>query len=205
MIAALKFFLGTDERTDDGSESESSDDEAPGATPAVQPNKEDIYKAYKKGTGSSKKKKQAKLKRVMQSLKKQQRSKEGGGAVSFAALQLLNDPQGFVERLFARLRACSERFEVRCDAFVPTCQANLYYGCCKTPYDSCFSMLIATSSDQIQSRFKLNRNGDFPAHRVSSPVNPQKVMLSCVRITANTAAMMFLLLVLASMIVPLCC
>jgi protein SDA1 len=131
MIAALKFFLGTDEKNDDGSESDSSDDDGPASGTAVQPNKEDVYKAFKKGTGPTKKKKQAKLKRVMQSLKKQQRAKEGGGAVSFAALQLLNDPQGFAEKLFARLRACSERFEVRAHSCMCAQVLEDLWKCCR--------------------------------------------------------------------------
>ena len=45
------------------------------------------------GTLSSKKKKQAKLKRVMGALRKNARKERGTGAESFAAVQLLNDPQ----------------------------------------------------------------------------------------------------------------
>ena len=45
------------------------------------------------GTISSKKKKQAKLKRVMGALRKNARKERGTGAESFAAVQLLNDPQ----------------------------------------------------------------------------------------------------------------
>ena len=57
------------------------------------------------GVASSKKKKQAKLKRVIAAAKKQIRTDEDGKPNGvFAALQLLNDPQGFAEKLFARLQ-----------------------------------------------------------------------------------------------------
>ena len=71
--------------------------------------------AFNKGTRTSKKKKQAKLKRVLYGLKKQQRKFSSGGVsgqASFAALHLLNDPQGVVEKLFSRLRSSTETFEV---------------------------------------------------------------------------------------------
>ena len=45
------------------------------------------------GTKSSKKKKQAKLKRVMATVKKQARKEGANPHDSFAAVQLLNDPQ----------------------------------------------------------------------------------------------------------------
>ena len=45
------------------------------------------------GTASSKKKKQAKLKRVMHTVKKQARRERADGAEGFAAIQLLHDPQ----------------------------------------------------------------------------------------------------------------
>ena len=111
MMAALKFFLGQDEPREDGDGSDSEDD---GGRTAVQgPSKEDVYKAYKKGTTSSKKKKQKKLARVMLSVKRAARREGGGRHESFAALQLLHDPQGFADRLFSRLRAGGDRFEAR--------------------------------------------------------------------------------------------
>ena len=45
------------------------------------------------GTTSSKKKKQAKLKRVMATVKKQAKKEAANPHDSFAAVQLLNDPQ----------------------------------------------------------------------------------------------------------------
>ena len=51
--------------------------------------KEDIYRAYSKGVNSSKKKKQAKLKRVIASAKRHAREEnEGKQQATFAALQV---------------------------------------------------------------------------------------------------------------------
>lgn len=50
------------------------------------------------GTNSSKRKKAAKLKRVMQAVKKHERREAGYVSESFAAIQLLHDPQVRSER-----------------------------------------------------------------------------------------------------------
>jgi hypothetical protein len=55
------------------------------------------------GTKSSKKKKQAKLKRVMATLKKQARKEAALGSEGFAALHLLHDPQVGLARLLQQL------------------------------------------------------------------------------------------------------
>ena len=87
MLAALKFFLGQDEKDPD--ESDDEDDDLP---KLANPSKAEVYKATKKGTVSSKRKKAAKLKRVMAAVKKQQR-KSSRNFDNFAAIQLLHDPQ----------------------------------------------------------------------------------------------------------------
>ncbi len=109
MLASLKFFLGQDTAEEEGDDSDGEADK----TLVVQPSREEMYKAFHKGTNCSKKKKQKKIKRAMQSVKKAARREEGGGHASFAALQLLHDPQGFAERLLTRLRTGNERFETR--------------------------------------------------------------------------------------------
>lgn len=48
---------------------------------------------FPQGTTSSKRKKSAKLKRVMQAVKKHERRAAGSVSESFAAMQLLHDPQ----------------------------------------------------------------------------------------------------------------
>ena len=52
-----------------------------------------MYRAFHKGTTASKKKKQAKLKRVMNTLRKTSKGEDAAKRESFAALQLLHDPQ----------------------------------------------------------------------------------------------------------------
>ena len=110
MLASLKFFLGQDISEDDDSDNDDDGEKRPVAGPS----KEDIYKAFHKGTVCSKKKKQKKLNRAMTAVRKAARKEEGaGGQTSFAALQLLHDPQGFAEKLLSRLRSTGERFESR--------------------------------------------------------------------------------------------
>eukprot|EP00887_Chlorella_sp_A99_P007365 scaffold2.g7365.t1 len=113
MLAALKFFLGQDAEEDKGDGSDDSDSEGEGKAAAQGPSREEVYAAYHKGTVASKKKKQKKLKRAMASVKRQTKKGGAGRQESFAALQLLHDPQGFAERLFARLQGGRERFEAR--------------------------------------------------------------------------------------------
>jgi len=67
----------------------------------------------KKGTKSSKRKKQAKIKRVMATVKKHARREAATVNEGFAALHLLHDPQNFAEKLFARLQRSKESWEVR--------------------------------------------------------------------------------------------
>ncbi|GIM11976.1 hypothetical protein Vretimale_15407, partial [Volvox reticuliferus] len=115
LLAVMKFFLGQDKAGEEGgSDADSDGEDGEGKKPAG-PSKDDIYAAYHKGTRSSKKKKQAKLKRVMATVKKAARKggAAGSGAESFAAIHLLHDPQTFAEKLFGRLAKGAERFETR--------------------------------------------------------------------------------------------
>lgn len=116
MFAALRFFLGLDEAGDDGSEDgeDTPEDKAEtAAAMAAGPSKQDLYKAYNLGTMASKKKKQKKLKRVVQTAKKAARRTVGGAQQSFAAIELLHDPQTFTEKLLTRIRSGGEKFETR--------------------------------------------------------------------------------------------
>ena len=65
------------------------------------------------GTSSSKKKKKAKLQRVMAAVKKQARRDVAAVSEGFAAVHLLHDPQAFAERLFGRLQGSREKWEAR--------------------------------------------------------------------------------------------
>ncbi|KAK9862024.1 hypothetical protein WJX84_008292 [Apatococcus fuscideae] len=113
MLAALKFFLGQDQAPE-GEEDESSDDEDDGDIKAMGPTRAEFYSANKKGTVSSKKKKKNKLKRVVATVKKAARKDKTSKQDSFAAVQLLHDPQDFAEKLLARLqKSGNQRFETR--------------------------------------------------------------------------------------------
>ncbi|KAL6843994.1 hypothetical protein ACP4OV_025667 [Aristida adscensionis] len=114
MIAAISFLLGYENAEhDDDSDESGSEDEA-NQNPQLILSKEDVYKANHKGTAASKKKKKAKLQRVIRSMKRQQRkSAEDTGSSYYSPLSYLKDPQGFAEKLFSRLQKCNERFEVR--------------------------------------------------------------------------------------------
>ncbi|RWR96987.1 protein SDA1 isoform X1 [Cinnamomum micranthum f. kanehirae] len=115
MISVLSFLLGY-ERIEDGNDSDDSSDE----DDAVMQNsqfvlsREAVYKAHHKGTSASKKKKQAKLQRVVRNIKRKQRmSSENNSSNYYSPLTHLKDAQGFVEKLFSRLQTCNERFEVK--------------------------------------------------------------------------------------------
>jgi protein SDA1 len=113
MVASLKFFMGQDEMNrergeeDDDDDDDDDDDGGGDTVQNLQPTNEEVYKAFHKGTLSSKKKKQKKLKRAMQSMKKAIRREEGKFSIkeTFAAIHLLHDPQGFAEKLFAKMKS----------------------------------------------------------------------------------------------------
>ena len=105
-VSALKFFLGEDaaeaaagdESSDDDDDNGGGEDGGKGGgssstLPFAGPGKADIYRATQLGTASSKKKKQAKLKRAMASVKRAAKRERSATAEGFAALQLLHDPQ----------------------------------------------------------------------------------------------------------------
>lgn len=136
MLAALKFLLGQDEQDaashEDQSDSESDDGADSGDGGAVTGNagtkrkrnseafnklsQEEVFRAYHKGTAATKKKKQKKLKREVSNLRRKAQKSEGSIApkeqgARFAALQLVNDPQGTTEKLFATLRSQNQSFQ----------------------------------------------------------------------------------------------
>ncbi|KAH9314952.1 hypothetical protein KI387_023579 [Taxus chinensis] len=115
MIAALSFILGYEQNVEDNENEESSGDEdMDKPNPQVILSRQAVYKAHHKGTTKSKKRKQAKLQRVMRGLKKKNRvQSESGDWGSYSPLRHLTDPQAFGEKLFSRLQTCNERFEVK--------------------------------------------------------------------------------------------
>ncbi|TKY58127.1 SDA1-like protein [Spatholobus suberectus] len=114
MIAALSFLLDYEKiENNDDSDGSGSDDELT-ESPQVILSNATVYKANHQGTTASKKKKKAKLQRVIRSMKKQQRlSSERGNNCYYSPLNHLKDAQGFAEKLFSCLENSNERFEVR--------------------------------------------------------------------------------------------
>ncbi|XP_065036352.1 uncharacterized protein LOC103993605 isoform X2 [Musa acuminata AAA Group] len=114
MISALSFLLGYEQiEEEDDSEASSSEDDTTSQQP-ITLSREAIYKANHKGTVASKKKKKAKLQRVIRNMKRQQRiTSQSNSSSYYSPLTHLKDAQGFAEKLFSRLQRCNERFEDR--------------------------------------------------------------------------------------------
>ncbi|XP_064608416.1 protein SDA1 homolog isoform X2 [Liolophura sinensis] len=100
LVAALKFFLGSDEM-DPESDSESEGE---------QKTEKQLFLAHRVGKKSRKRKN--KLNRALQSLKKHKKKKKPV-TFNFSALHLIHDPQDFSEKLFRQLESSNERFEVK--------------------------------------------------------------------------------------------
>eukprot|EP00730_Choanoeca_flexa_P006259 TRINITY_DN12119_c0_g2_i2.p1 TRINITY_DN12119_c0_g2~~TRINITY_DN12119_c0_g2_i2.p1 ORF type:complete len:706 (+),score=234.51 TRINITY_DN12119_c0_g2_i2:3031-5148(+) len=102
--AAVRFFL-----QDKSSMDEESDDDDEQAT--------EVYKQTLQANERNKKtgKRKRKLKQALKSMHKAEKKKnKGDPTFYFEALHMINDPQGFAEKLFTRLRgAKGERFEIR--------------------------------------------------------------------------------------------
>ncbi|KAJ3020267.1 Protein SDA1 [Thoreauomyces humboldtii] len=102
---ALHFFLGTNERQAEAEED--SDVDAP--------NIESVK--HMMHINKKKKSKKHALDKAMATVKRKERSRAKAEVFNFSALHLLNDPQGFCEKLFSRLKQTtannSFRFELR--------------------------------------------------------------------------------------------
>ncbi|XP_054271250.1 protein SDA1 homolog [Macrosteles quadrilineatus] len=101
LVTALKFFLSSDERKEDDSDSDSDDE----------PNAKEVMMANKVNKKTRKREKQ--LKKVKQLVQKSKKKKSAAPVYNFSALQLIHDPQGMAEKLFKQLETSHERFEVR--------------------------------------------------------------------------------------------
>ena len=102
MVTALKFFLGSDTPEEEkGSDSESEDEDVK-ARKLVQASQ------VNKKTG----KKAKKLEKALAMLRKSKK-KQKPVSFNFSAIHLINDPQGFAEKLFKQVETSTERFEVK--------------------------------------------------------------------------------------------
>lgn len=100
MVAALKFFLGTDE---DEENSDSDSDHEPDLKAAILANR--VTKKTKKRTKQ--------LENVKKLYKKSQNKKKKAPTFNFSAIHLIHNPQGMAEDLFKQLQDGNERFEVK--------------------------------------------------------------------------------------------
>ncbi|XP_077294253.1 SDA1 domain containing protein Mys45A [Arctopsyche grandis] len=100
MVASLKFFLGKDPEEKD-SDSDSGDE----------PNARESAIANKFNKKTRKRGKQ--LEKVKKLATKSKKKKSKAPIFSFSALHLVNNPQGFAERLFRQLESSNGRFEVK--------------------------------------------------------------------------------------------
>lgn len=105
---ALNFFLGLDDEQT-GVESDDEDTLDSQEVQALAGNKD--QKGQVKNHSKRSRKRALKAKRAMDKVKRKSNKTEV--AVRFAALQVLNDPQGFAEKLLAQLRKSTDKFEVK--------------------------------------------------------------------------------------------
>ncbi|KAI9250282.1 SDA1-domain-containing protein [Sporodiniella umbellata] len=99
-VTAVKFFLNGNEAND---EDEDNDDDIPDLK------KMQMANLHSKKTRSKDRKMDAAKKKV----KRKSKSKEKAETFNFSALHLINDPQGFAEKLYSKLNTKEDRWEVR--------------------------------------------------------------------------------------------
>ncbi|KAI0058950.1 protein required for actin cytoskeleton organization and cell cycle progression [Artomyces pyxidatus] len=97
--ASLHFFLGSDEEVED---SDDEEDNAPDIRSLE--HKREVTKKTRSGD--------KKLRRTMKEASKKRKRKDAGSLANFPALQLLNDPQTFGEKLYDMLNKYDNRFSL---------------------------------------------------------------------------------------------
>ncbi len=112
---ALNFFLGLDDEQSTGDDVDHDSDGEEINSHELQ----ELAGNKDKKTGQVKVHSKRSRKRILQARRaldkvKRKNNKEGKApVVRFAALQMLNDPQGFAEKLLAQLRKSTDKFEVK--------------------------------------------------------------------------------------------
>ncbi|XP_038212146.1 protein SDA1 homolog [Zerene cesonia] len=99
MVASLKFFLSRDEEEKPNSDSEDE----------VDPRDTMISNKFNKKT----RKREKMVDKVKKIAKKIKKRKEKAPVFNFSALHLINNAQGFAEKLFKQVESSNERFEVK--------------------------------------------------------------------------------------------
>lgn len=99
MVASLKFFLGKDEEEKENSDSEDE----------IDPKDTMMANKFNKKT----RKREKMVEKVKKVAKKMKKKKQKAPSFNFSALHLINNPQGFAEKLFKQVESTNERFEVK--------------------------------------------------------------------------------------------
>lgn len=119
MVMALNFFLGKyPGAADIGAEDNDGDEETSAIDPkskaAIATSEEYRMLLHACQVGGVSKAKKNRLKRILASDHKKTRgSDSSSGASSFSPLSLVNDPQGFAERLYRQLKGSNAAFEIK--------------------------------------------------------------------------------------------
>ena len=123
-VAATKFFLGIDDDID-ALEEEEAEEKMAESTAGVDPNIADTTKrTHAKKTKSLKRRMEKEKKRLVKAKEKVADAQKGGSGrgagekrrreqVRFPAIDLIDDPQKFVDRLFRFTKTSNDHFEVR--------------------------------------------------------------------------------------------
>eukprot|EP01114_Cavostelium_apophysatum_P008764 TRINITY_DN2151_c0_g1_i1.p1 TRINITY_DN2151_c0_g1~~TRINITY_DN2151_c0_g1_i1.p1 ORF type:complete len:785 (-),score=300.13 TRINITY_DN2151_c0_g1_i1:33-2387(-) len=105
VAATCRFFLGSDDDDDD------SDAEEDDNSQELQEAKKLLKIKYRAGINRKSRKRARHMKNELDKIKKKDKKKFQGN--NFPALDLLNDPQGYAEKVFNRVKKSTERFELR--------------------------------------------------------------------------------------------
>ncbi|OSX64728.1 hypothetical protein POSPLADRAFT_1064899 [Postia placenta MAD-698-R-SB12] len=97
--ASLHFFLGSDEENDDSDDEEEDEPDVKGLK-----HRREINKKTRSG--------EKKIRRTLKSFKSKQKRKADAFTPNFPAIQLLNDPQTFGEKLYDNLNRYDKRFSL---------------------------------------------------------------------------------------------
>lgn len=107
LVAALQFFLGTDDK--DENDRDSSDDEEDRRDALNQLKETMLANRFNKST----RKRQKLLDRIKKTVKTSQNKEKKVEVYNFSALHLINDPQTLAEKLLGYLESTSQKFEVK--------------------------------------------------------------------------------------------
>jgi len=106
LVAALQFFLR-------GRGSNQDEDEED-TTAAKARQAREAYQKYSNPHAKKTKKRKTKMRKALNAISKSMKKKDDQDRnFNFSAVQLINDPQGFAEKLFGVLKHSLEKFEVR--------------------------------------------------------------------------------------------